>query len=65
MLVTVNDYFVNLFLNKKIKYSDLVQLILKIISKPFFNKYKNITPKSINDILNLRSYVLKNIDKYI
>jgi 1-deoxy-D-xylulose-5-phosphate reductoisomerase len=65
VLVTVNDYFVNLFLNKKIKYSDLVQLILKIISKPFFNKYKNITPKSINDILNLRSYVLKNIDKYI
>ena len=57
IVVTVNDNLVEQFLNKKIKFTDISKILLKIISHKEFKKYKGITPKNINDILQLSKYV--------
>ena len=57
IVVTVNDNLVQQFLNEKIKFTDISKNLLKIISYKEFEKYKGITPKNINDILELSKYV--------
>tara|TARA_B110000027_G_scaffold125062_1_gene142153 strand:- start:846 stop:2009 length:1164 start_codon:yes stop_codon:yes gene_type:complete len=57
IVVTVNDNLVQQFLNEKIKFTDISKNLLKIISYKEFKKYKGITPKNINDILELSKYV--------
>ena len=57
ILVTVNDYFVYMFLKNKISFNKLNTLILKIINLNEFVKYKKIRPKKIEDIYKLRDYV--------
>ena len=57
IVVTVNDNLVHQFLNEKIKFTDISKNLLKIISYNEFKKYKGITPKNINDILELSKYV--------
>ena len=57
ILVTVNDYFVFKFLEKKIEYKDMINLILKILNSSEFVRYKKIQPKKMEDIYKLRDYV--------
>ncbi len=57
ILITANDESVNLFLKKKIKFNDINKNILKIISTKKFQKYKKITPKNPNNIINLNKFV--------
>ena len=57
IVVTVNDNLVKQFLDEKIKFTDISKILLKIISYKEFKKYKGITPKNINDILQLSKYV--------
>ncbi len=57
VLITINDYLVNKFLNKKINYQKLIKLIYKISNLKEFQKFKKIQPKNIKDIYNLRDYV--------
>ncbi len=57
VLITVNDYLVYRFLEKKINYQKLIKLILKISNLREFQKFKKIRPKNINQIYNLRNYV--------
>ena len=68
ILVTANDTYVDLFLKKKIKFSDISKLILKFLELYEFKKYKKIYPKNVNDILKLNNYVrlkiLSNVYKY-
>ena len=59
VLVSVNDHLVNLLLNRKITYLQLIKKLFKIVSKKEFNKYKSIEPKKIADILNLNK-ILKS-----
>ena len=64
VIVTANDEFVKLYLNKKISYNDLIDKIYKFIHLPEFAKYKLIKPKKIDTIQNLNSYVrlkIKNL----
>ena len=63
VIVAVNDKLVELFLNNKIKFTDIQKKLFKIIKKKEFQKYKNILPKNINDITNLNDYVRLKIDK--
>ena len=63
VIVAVNDKLVELFLNNKIKFIDIQKKLFKIIKKKEFQKYKNISPKNINDITNLNDYVRLKIDK--
>ena len=57
ILVTVNDYLVHKFLNKKINYLELTNSINKILNIKEFQKFKKIKPRNIKQIYNLRDYV--------
>ena len=62
VLITVNDYLVFKFLNKKISFKKLTYLINKITKLKEFQKYKKIKPKNIEDIYRLRDYVSFKMD---
>tara|TARA_B100000963_G_scaffold316545_1_gene296426 strand:- start:331 stop:1494 length:1164 start_codon:yes stop_codon:yes gene_type:complete len=62
VLITVNDYFVFKFLDKKINFEKLIYLINKIIKLKEFQKYKKIKPKNIDDIYRLRGHVGSKLD---
>ena len=61
VLVSANDHLVNLLLNQKITYLELIKKLIKIVSKKEFNKYKFIEPKKITDILNLNKFLKSKI----
>tara|TARA_Y100000816_G_scaffold205120_1_gene151265 strand:- start:3069 stop:4232 length:1164 start_codon:yes stop_codon:yes gene_type:complete len=61
-LITVNDYLVYKFLEKKINFQRLIKLIHKISNLKEFQKLKKIQPKNIKDIYNLRDYVHLKLD---
>ena len=61
VLVSVNDHLVNLLLNNKITYLELIEKLFKIVSKKEFIKYKFIEPKRITDILNLKKILKSKI----
>ena len=62
IIVTTNDILVDLFLKKKIKYTDISYLLLKIINLKEFKQYKKISPKKIDDIVKLSDYVRLKIN---
>ena len=57
VLITINDYLVYEFLNKKINFQKLTKLIHKISNLKEFQKFKKIKPKNVDQINNLRNYV--------
>ena len=63
VIVSVNDYLVNLFLNKKIQYTSITKLLIKILSMTKFTKFKKKDPKTITDIMQTRTFTLKEIKK--
>ena len=56
-LITINDYLVYKFLEKKINFQRLIKLIHKISNFKEFQKFKKIKPKNLKEIYNLRDYV--------
>ncbi len=64
VLVTANDEFVKLFLDKKIKYSDIIDKTLKIINKKEFIKLKKILPRNISDVITTSEIVRSRIKSY-
>ena len=62
VLITVNDYLVYKFLNKKIDFQKLTILIYKNCNLKEFQKFKRIKPRNIEDIYNLRNYVSSKMD---
>ena len=57
VLITVNDYLVYKFLDRKINFQELIKLIKKISNLKEFQKFKNIKPRNIKQIYNLSDYV--------
>ena len=57
VLVSTNDTIVKNFLDGKIHFLDISKRIIQIINHKEFNKYKNISPKRIKDIINLDKLV--------
>ena len=57
VIVSANDALVNLFLNKKINFTDINKILFKLINLNEFNKYKKLKPNSVEDILKLNKYV--------
>ena len=57
VLITVNDYLVYKFLDKKINFQELTKLINQISNLKEFKKFKKIKPRNIKQIYNLRDYV--------
>jgi 1-deoxy-D-xylulose-5-phosphate reductoisomerase len=62
VLITINDYLVFKFLEKKINFQKLIKLIERISNLKEFQKFKKIKPKSIDDIYHLRDYVSLKLD---
>ncbi len=66
VIVSANDTLVELFLNNKIKFTDIQKKLFKIINKKKFLKFKNKHPKKIQDIVELNNYVrLKTLENSI
>jgi len=67
VIVSANDTLVELFLQKKIKFTDINLKLFKFIKQKKFLKYKNIYPQKLNDIIYLNKYVrlkvLENVYK--
>ena len=57
VVVAANDVLVDLFLRKKIRYTDISFLLLKIINLKEFKQFKKIYPSRIEDIVKLSNYV--------
>tara|TARA_B100000035_G_scaffold314406_1_gene330583 strand:- start:977 stop:2140 length:1164 start_codon:yes stop_codon:yes gene_type:complete len=57
ILITVNDYLVNRFLERKINFQNLTKSINKISNLKEFQKFKRIKPRNIKQIYDLRDYV--------
>ena len=68
IIVAANDTLVSLYLKKKIQFSDIHNELFKIIKLKEFNKYKNISPTNIDQIIKLNNYVrfkiIKKVYKY-
>ena len=62
IIVSANDKLVKLFLNNKIKFTDISNILLKICSIAEFNKFRLIKPKNIEEINDLSDYVSLKID---
>jgi len=63
VIVAANDKLVELFLNNKIKFTDIQKKLFKTIKKKEFQKFKKILPSNISDITNLNNYVRLKIDE--
>tara|TARA_A100001015_G_scaffold38654_1_gene42451 strand:- start:374 stop:1540 length:1167 start_codon:yes stop_codon:yes gene_type:complete len=67
VLVSINDYLVNLYLNKKISYNQLQVLLVQFINHKVFVKYKKMRPNKIQDIISVQnkvnSLIIKSINK--
>ena len=57
VLITVNDYLVFKFLERKINFQELIKLINQISNLKEFQKFKKIRPTNLKQIYNLRDYV--------
>ena len=57
VIVAANDKLVHLFLENKIQYSDISKILLNLINRKEFKKYKKITPINITQIEQLSNYV--------
>ena len=65
VIVSANDALVDLFLKKKIKFTDIQLKLFKLIKNKEFTKYKKIYPNKLKDILELNKYVRSKINKKV
>ena len=65
ILVSVNDRLVKLFLNDKIKFTEIYKKMIKILNLREFTKFKKIKVKKIEDILNLNKKVVTKMNQII
>mgnify|MGYP005994668751 CR=1 FL=1 len=61
-LISINDYFVSMFLKKKITYKELINSINSYAHNKFFLKFRKKTPKNIHDIQKIRNYVYSKLN---
>ncbi len=63
ILVAINDELVNNYLNNKISYISIHKIILILLKKPYFTRFYNIRPKSVNEIKSMvqkTNFYIKN-----
>ena len=66
IVVSANDTLVDLFLEKKIHFQSISKIFFSIINDKKFYKFKSIIPRNINDIINLKNIIQKEINsRYI
>ena len=62
VIVSANDNLVQLFLSNKIHFLDISKTLVKILNNKEFIKFKQIIPKSIDEITKLSNYVSLKIN---
>ena len=62
ILVSINDKLVDLFLNNKIKFTDISKKMNSMLDLKEFKKFKMIKVKKIEDIIILNKKVADKID---
>ena len=65
MIVLANDILVDLFLLKKIYFTDIVSFLQKLINMKKFNSYRLIKLKDISSIILLNNQLRETINKMI
>ena len=65
VIVSANDYLVNLFLNKEIEYQEICNLLIKITNMKKFIKFKKLIPNSIYDIVKTKNFTIDEIKLYL
>ena len=61
VIVSINDFLVKKFLEKKINFMDISKIFLRILNSKYYLKYKKIYPKNINEIIMLNENITKNL----
>ena len=62
ILVSINDKLVELFLNNKIKFTDISKKMNKILNLYSLKKYKKIKPKNIEQIIKMNTKIKNDIE---
>ena len=62
VLVSINDKLVELFLNKKIKFTDISIKMNKMLKLNRLKKYKKIKPKNIIQIIKMNTKIKNELD---
>ena len=62
ILVSINDKFVELFLNNKIKFTDISKKMNKMLKLYKYKKYKNVKPKNIEEIIKMNTKIKNEIN---
>ena len=62
ILVTINDKFVELFLDNKIKFTDISQKMNKMLNLNSLKKYKKIKPKNIDEIIKTNKKIRHDVE---
>ena len=57
VLISANDELVQMYLEKKIKFLDIVKYLKRIINLKQFDRYRYISPQNYKQIYNLNKYV--------
>ena len=65
ILVSINDKLVELFLNNKIKFTDISKKMNKILNLYSLKKYKNIKPKNIEEITKMNTKIKNKIEYFV
>ena len=65
ILVTINDKMVDLFLNDRIKFTDISKKMHNMLDQNDFKKFKMIKAKNLEDIINLNKKILLKVDTLI
>ena len=63
VIVSANDELVNLFLGKKIKFTQISHKLLRFLNLKEFKKYKSLKAKNVETIEKLNKYVRIKINK--
>ena len=68
ILISINDYLVEKYLNNQINYTSINKNLLKFIKSKYFSKYYKLVPKNIYDIKKMikltKNYLDLNIKYY-
>ncbi len=65
ILVSINDKFVELFLNNKIKFTDISIKMNKMLNLYSLKKYKKIKPKNIEEIIKMNKKIKDEIENLV
>ena len=65
VLVSVNDFFVNKFLEKRINYINLLKMISYYVNHRSFSKFKKIYPQNIEQIYKVKNFVNLKLNKLV